>query len=265
MKVGITELVLPKLPVPEFFQTIKKAGFESAELAVRNVDDAPFSYKTTDSDLQGFKQAAADTGITIDSITIANSKGHLCLPPAEAKDAIAETIWALEAAAKLGATAALHTIGRPTPEIFYEEAYANAIANLKTIAPVCQKLHVALAAEFIWSGFLFSPMEMRSFLDAVGCPDVGFYFDTGNMKIFQLPQHWARTLAKHIKRVHLKDFKGGPSGNSWPGLLQGEVDFPAVMAELHKAGYDGPLVSEVSIRDQSLEDTAAAIRKIIAM
>lgn len=263
MKPALTELVLPKLPVPEFIATAKEAGFESVELAVRNSSEFPFSYSTTDEQLKTFSQASRELGLPIDSITISNASGHLLLPPDQARDAIAETIWALECGARLGATAALHTLGRCTPDLFYEDAYQNAIANLKTLAPVCERLHIALAVEFIWSGFLFSPLEMRRLLETVGSPDVGFYFDSGNMAIFQYPQHWVRALGPHIKRVHLKDFTGGPGKNSWPGLLKGSVDFHAVMAELRRAGYDGPLVSEVSISDQPLAETAAAIREIM--
>ena len=266
MKVAITELVLPTLPIPEFFKTIKAAGYESAELALRTAPDAPFNYSTTDADLMGFKKAAADTGISIDSITIANTSGNLHMAPADAKGAIDETIWGLECAAKLGAPVALHTLGAYTDDIPYDEAYCNSIANLKTLAKSCKKIGVAIAVEFIWTGFLFSPLEMRNMLSAVNCPDeIGFYFDSGNMCIFQYPQHWAHVLGPQIKRVHLKDFAGGPGNATWPGLLKGRVNFPAVMAELKNAGYDGPLTSEVSTNDASIEETAQAIRKIMQM
>lgn len=265
MKVAITELVLPTLSVPDFLTTIKAAGFESAELSVRNTADAPFGYHTTDDEIKSFGQASKEIGIPIDSITISNAKGHLLLPPDEAKDAIAETAWALEAGAKLGAKAALHTLGRFSPDLYYEDAYNNGIQNLKTLAPICEKLNISIAVEFVWSGFLFSPLEMRRFLEEVNSPAIGFYFDPGNMAIYQYPQHWARALAKYIKHVHVKDFKGGPGNYSWPGLLEGDINFPAVMAEIRKAGYDGPLVSEVNVKTQPLEETAAAIRKLIAM
>ena len=46
---------------------------------------------------------------------------------------------------------------------------------------------------------------------------------------------------------------------------QGAVDFPKVMAELRAAGYAGPLISEVPASLAPLAETAATIRKIIAM
>ena len=189
-----------------------------------------------------------------------NSKGNLLLPTLEAIPCIQETVWGLECAAKLGATAALHTLGRFTPELYYEDAYKNAVQNLKIIAPVAEKLNVALSVEFVWSGFLFSPVEMRRFLDEVGSTHVGFYFDPGNMAVFQYPQHWVRAIGKHVKRVHLKDFKGGPLNGVWTRLGEGACDFKAIFAELKKIGYDGPLVSEVATSLASLKDTADDIK-----
>jgi sugar phosphate isomerase/epimerase len=74
-----------------------------------------------------------------------------------------------------------------------------------------------------------------------------------------------RALGKRIFHVHLKDWKGRALNGEWTALLQGEVNFPVVMRELRQAGYQGPLVSEVSPSLASLEDTAAAMRKIAAM
>jgi hexulose-6-phosphate isomerase len=150
-------------------------------------------------------------------------------------------------------------------ELYYEDAYRNAVANLKKLAPVCAETGVALAVEFVWSGFLFSPLEMRRLLDEVASEHIGFYFDPGNMAVFQFPQHWVRACAPHIKMVHMKDWKGRALKGEWTPLLEGEVDFPVVMKELHAAGYDGPLVSEVSTDLASLEDTAAKIKQIAAM
>ena len=122
-----------------------------------------------------------------------------------------------------------------------------------------------LPLSFSGCGFLFSPLEMKRFLDEVGSPQIGFYFDPGNMAVYQFPQHWVRITGPHIKRVHMKDWQGRALNGAWHPLLEGGVDFPAVMAELRKIGYEEPLISEVSPSLASLEDTAVAIRKIMAM
>ncbi|MBQ9447373.1 MAG: sugar phosphate isomerase/epimerase [Victivallales bacterium] len=263
MHSSISQLVLSNLSMQDFFSQVKDAGYEAVELSLQPKNPS-FNYNTTDADLKAFKALSDEKGLPIESITIANSKGNLVLAPADAKECIDETAWALECAAKLGATAALHTLGRFTPDLYYEDAYKNAVANLKTLAPICEKLNVALSVEFVWSGFLFSPLEMRNFLNEVGSSHVGFYFDPGNMAVFQYPQHWVRALGKLVKRVHMKDWKGGPLNGQWTRLGEGACDFKAIMCELKKAGYDGPLVSEVSPSLASLKDTADDIKSIIA-
>lgn len=112
---------------------------------------------------------------------------------------------------------------------------------------------------------MFSPLEMAHFLDEVGSTRVGFYFDPGNMAVFQYPQHWVRILGRRIKLVHLKDWAGNALSGGWTPLLEGNVDFAAVMAELRAAGYDGPLTGEVEPHLAPLEKTADAIRRIMAL
>ena len=73
------------------------------------------------------------------------------------------------------------------------------MAGLRKLAPVAAKLKVALAFEFVWNGFLFSPMEAARFLDEVGSDYVGFYFDPGNMAVFQFPHHWVRILGRSAR------------------------------------------------------------------
>ncbi|MFO7946590.1 MAG: TIM barrel protein, partial [Armatimonadota bacterium] len=101
------------------------------------------------------------------------------------------------------------------------------------------------------------------FCDEVASPRVGLFFDTGNMVIFGFPQHWVRICGKHLMKVHFKDFQR--DGYEWKPLLEGDVNFPAVMKELRKIGYDGALLSEVSPRIAPIEETADAIRKIMEM
>ena len=124
---------------------------------------------------------------------------------------------------------------------------------------------MTIAVEFVWNGFLFSPVEMRRFMDEVGSDRVGFYFDPGNMAVFQFPQHWVRAIGDHLKMAHMKDWRGGAQNGDWTPLLEGEVDFAAVVRELRAIGYDGPMISETPPDMASLDATAEAIRRIIAL
>jgi len=267
MKIAVSELVAApaSLSMADFMQKAKDCGYDGVELSLRPKDDVPLNYRSSDADLAAFVQQARALNLDIPSITISTGKGNLLDSGSEAQDCIDQTLWGLECASKLGAAVALHTLGRFSADLFYEDAYNNAVANLKKIAISAAKLKVTLAVEFIWNGFLFSPLEMRRFLDEVGSPYVGFYFDPGNMAVFQFPQHWVRALGKRVRHVHLKDWQGNALNGKWTPLTQGAVNFPAVMHELSNAGYAGPLVSEVPESLAPWQDTAAAMRKIAAM
>jgi len=170
---------------------------------------------------------------------------------------------ALNVTKAFGVDTMLLTMGALTPDLFYNEAYANALKSLQLLAPTAEELNVNIAVEYVWNKFLLSPTEFARFCDEVGSTRIGFFFDSGNMTVFGYAEHWVRICGRHLQKVHVKDFRR--KGYEWTPLLQGDVDFPAVMRELRKIGYDGALLSEVSPRIAPLEDTAAAIRKIIEM
>lgn len=256
-------MILPQLSVAEFAAQAATASYEVVELALNRGGEI-----TPDlADAQLAQIAAEVRGAGVEPVSLAQLQctGNL-LESGEAQlISIEETCRGLQVAKAMGIGCTLHTLGRIHADLYYDDAYANAVFSLREIAREAEKLGVDLAVEFVWNGFLFSPLEMKRFLDEVGSTRIGFYFDPGNMAVFQFPQHWARITGAHIKMAHVKDWKGGALSGNWTPLLQGEVDFVAVMKELRAAGYDGPLISEVSVAQASPEETAAAIRKIIAL
>jgi hexulose-6-phosphate isomerase len=263
MKVGISHLILGGKPLADFFKESAEAGYEVVELCIKR--EGELTTETSTADLKRIREQAKNHGLSIDSVTHSHCTGNLLASGEVQQRSIDETKAGLRVASELGAYCTLHTLGRLSPDLPYDEAYMNGVKSLEALAPVAEELNVAIAAEFVWNGFLFSPLEMRRFLEEVGSDQVGFYFDPGNMAVFQYPQHWVHVLGKHIKMAHMKDWQGRALNGGWTPLLEGEVDFPAVMKELVAAGYDGPLISEVSPGMASIKDTADAIRKIIQM
>ena len=78
------------------------------------------------------------------------------------------------------------------------------------------------------------------------------------------------TLGQRIKRIHFKDFKlagrGGPA--HFADLLQGDVNWSAVMAALVKVGYNGVISPEIgreSNQPDQLKQVSAALDKILAL
>ena len=88
---------------------------------------------------------------------------------------------------------------------------------------------------------------MNAFVDGFGSKHVQVHFDTGNVMLFQFPEHWIPILGRRIKNVHFKEFskKGTDhSLDSFRTLLDGTTNWPAVMDALEQAGYEGYLTFE---------------------
>jgi len=263
MQVGISQLIMANVPLPEFVQKSTAAGYEVVELCLQR--DGDLTLKTSTDDLKAIVASIEDAGMKAVSMTHSHGTGNLLESGDLQRTAIDETCAGLETAAAMGIGCTLHTMGRMNTNLYYDDAYNNAQASLREIAKTAERVGVTLAVEFVWNGFLFSPLEMKRFLDEIGSEHIGFYFDPGNMAVFHFPHHWVRITGKHLKMVHLKDWKGNALNGGWPPLLEGDVDYAAMNRELRALGYDGPMISEVPPSDAPLEVTAESIRKIIAM
>ena len=120
--------------------------------------------------------------------------------------------------------------------------------------------------ENVWNRFLLSPLEFRDFLDKVGSDYVGCYFDVGNVILTGYPEQWVKILGSRIKRVHLKDFKKSVGTlDGFCDLLDGDVDYAAVMVALRDTGYDGPVTAEYFDCEADLPKISAAIDRILQM
>jgi hexulose-6-phosphate isomerase len=84
------------------------------------------------------------------------------------------------------------------------------------------------------------------------------------------PEDWILTLGQRIKRIHFKDFKlaTGNQPYRFANLLEGDVNWAAVMAALVKIGYRGFISPEIDRDPRQLDQmktVSAALDKILAM
>lgn len=263
MQVGISQLIARDMPLTDFLAQAAQSGYEVVELCMRQQGD--LTPATAPDQLAQIVASAQEQNLALVSMTHSHCTGNLLDSGTPQQTSIRETEAGLRAAAALGIGCTLHTLGSLRPDLYYDDAYRNGVQSLQQIAETAEQLQVSLAVEFVWNGFLFSPLEMKHFLDEVNSPYIGFYFDPGNMAVFQYPHHWVRIVGQHIKMVHLKDWQGRALNGGWPALLAGEVDYVAMNRELRAIGYDGPMISEVPSNVASWAETASAIRKIIQM
>jgi len=129
----------------------------------------------------------------------------------------------------------------------YEVVYERSSEAIRTLAPAAEKEGVVLAIENVPGKFLLSPLEMKRFIEEIGSPAVGCYFDVANCLYADgYPEQWIGILSGHIRNVHLKDYRlsaGGLSG--FTDIFEGDVNWQEVAKALAETEYDYALTCEV--------------------
>jgi len=171
---------------------------------------------------------------------------------------------ALRQAAILGAETVLVVPGVVNTDVSYDQAYEVSQKSICELLPLAEELDIMMCLENVWNKFLLSPLEMRDYIDSFDSPLVQAYFDVGNILLYGYPEQWIEILGQRIKKVHIKDFNVGT--RQFVGLLQGDVDYPTVMAAFRSIGYDGYITAELSpysqFPKQFAYDTAAQMDAI---
>jgi len=173
---------------------------------------------------------------------------------------------AIRTAVELGCDTILTVPGAVTEEIDYMMAWDNAHKTLESVIPFAAENKIYMAVENVWNKFLLSPREMAQFIDSFNSEWVGAYFDVGNILLYGYPQHWIKQLGSRIKKVHIKG-----SGHAdwvtfkWTSLLEGDINWKIVMAELKAIGFEGYLTAELSPDDRGLKGIADDMDYILSL
>jgi len=257
-------------PLEQVFQMAREHGFEAVEVAI--AEDGEITPQTTQEECNVILEKAQKAGVQLSSMASGMGWKYQIISndEAERRQAIDAIAASLRVTQMLGLDAYLCVPGRVGSEAEggtpYDAAYDNALAALRELAPVAEETGVTIGVENVWNKFLLSPLEMRDFLDKIGSPRVGCYFDVGNVLIMGYPEQWIRILGKRIAAIHFKDFEtevGTLEG--FGDLLAGDVNFKAVIAALRDIGYTGPLTSEFFGCEADLPKISAAMDKISQM
>lgn len=234
------------------FAAAAALGFEGVQPYIE--PEGYFSLRSGDNALRSVAAAARRAGIALTSLEIKPFSYLLTDDDPAVRAAGIKTVRrALEAAAAMEIPGVLIIPGYvglpwdPTAKpVRYDLAYDRTQQALGELAPHAETLGVSILVENIWNKFLLSPLEVRTLIDAVDSPRVGVLLDTGNLIAFGYPEQWVRILGSRIKEVHLKDYRESVGGiNGFVNLLEGDVNWPEVMAALAEVGYDGFLTAEV--------------------
>jgi hexulose-6-phosphate isomerase len=228
----------------------KDAGFDGIEL---NYDlESDISPKAGTREFQEIRRTADKIGIAISGLC-----SFLFWPYPLTSNDDAKRRRALELATRMAEAAhdlgtdnllvvpgAVHIPWRDDHEpVRNDICDRRALDAIATLLKTAEKVKVHLNIENIFfNGYLMTPMEMNAFVDSFSSPYVRVHFDTGNIMLFQHPEHWIQILGQRIGNTHFKEFtkKGTDhSLESFRPLLDGTTNWPAVMEALDETGYRG--------------------------
>ncbi|MEW4454213.1 sugar phosphate isomerase/epimerase family protein [Bremerella sp. JC817] len=153
-------------------------------------------------------------------------------------------ITAIHASKSYGGTSVLLVPGVVNNEVTYEQCWERSIEQIKKAIPIAKEANIQILMENVWNGFLTDPKETARFIDELDSDMVGAYFDVGNTVKFSPPHEWVPILGKRIKKLDIKDYGKGKGFGA--KLLEGDVDWPKVMAELREIDYQGWATAEIS-------------------
>ena len=263
MKIGITQIILGDTSLADTLELCQEAGYEAVELVFGEEKD--LNVHLSRDEILAVGQRCAAAGVEIGSVIAWYSeRGNLLSPSSAERDQGCKSLLrSLEIAGILGVDGVLLHPGQLGAEGTYEEAWDDLRDILKEAAQVAGANNAVIGLENVWNKFLLSPKEACEFIDAVASPWVGIYLDTANMMAYGHPEHWIRSLGKRISKVHFKDFSRAQ--HSFVNLLDGDTDWPVIMGELRRIGYDSTLIHEVGGDRQTLVELGDRMRQIGAM
>ena len=244
----------PELGWKDCISLASSSGFESVEINF----DSRLDLNVSDSILREIRTYAKTRNIIIDSVysrrqwatPISSENPVIRKEGEEVLDRLVDIAAILEARVILVIPGAVDNSCISTENIeitSYEDVYKRSLETISNTALKAEKSGIILAVENVPGKFLLSPLEMKQFIKKTESSSVGCYFDVANcLYCHGYPEQWIRILGKHIKAVHLKDYKLA-SGNltGFVNIFEGDVNWPEVTKALFETGYDLSLTSEV--------------------
>jgi sugar phosphate isomerase/epimerase len=202
---------------------------------------------TTQDEAQQVGQEARARGLTITTVYGGN------VPLDKGTDALRQMIDSCEAAG--GWSVMLSNVGN---EATYE-------ASCKTVAECAEyaagkKIAMVLKPH---GGTTGTGPQLRDTVKRIGHPNLSVMYDPGNIFFYSEgkvnPIEDCRAVLGLVRSLSIKDFRAPREVMFTPGT--GQVDFPKLLAELHRGGFThGPLLIE-SLTPGDLNQTLAEAKK----
>ena len=267
---GICSIIFPSdIPIAEKFRQAKAAGFDAMEL--RLGEEIPLTGNA--AQLSEIAQSSRNSGVRIATLwasqPLHENPLNSASPDVRARG-VSQLRRCIEIAHSVDCDAILLYPGSVTKDLGYQVTWTRFTDELSKVIPDAAQARVSLNMENVWNRFLVSPLEMRQFIDQFHSVWLQSHFDTGNIMQYGIPQDWISTLGPRIRRVHIKDYKlaAGSAQGRFVDLLEGDVDWKAVMAAFRATGYSGYMTPEISYQPgqpNQLQTVSRQLDSILAM
>ena len=269
MKIAFSLAIPNEKECDEILPMIRDAGFDGFEPTLTPAGGFP-NLEEPEASAEKLKAKADALGLEIPSM-----RGGPTFWPTFASPNPEDRDTAIDAAEKgmnavriMGGSAILVVPGRIQESRDYLAATQWATENGKRVAELAERIGILACMENVANGLFISPIDMRNLIDDIASPMVKSYFDVGNcLSMGQgYPEDWINILGERIGRIHFKD---GIENGDMCYLLQGEVNWPAVMESIRKIGYDQYISVELNpyklAPERMLAETCKNTQVILSM
>ncbi len=229
------EMAFANLPFEERLKRAAQCGFKNVEMWFVDM-----SFKGQPEQLA---QIAHTHGVTITNTVIGSPDGSLgggLTNPANRRQWLDRAAWTIEFTKRAGIPATIVCTGNEVEGISRSKMRASVVAGLKPTAETAEKAGVTLLLEplntrYDHPGYFLTGSDMGADIcREIGSPRMRLLFDCYHMQIME------GDLVKHIERN--LDVIGHFHSAGVPGrheLYQGETDYPFLLGQIEKLGYQG--------------------------
>lgn len=251
MKKAINAWSVPDdVPFELMFKKLSSVGFDGVEINLdpKGRSEHSLTMDSSKSQLKQIKELVLRYQLNICSISTSlysnmfgsNDSGERAL----CKDILNKQ---LEFANELDVDNILVVPGGIGEKTSIKQAFENTREIFLELLPIIEQMNIKIGLENVWNSFFTSPFDMVDFVDSLNCPNIGIYFDIGNVVIFSQPEYWIDILGHRILCIHVKDFvQSGIYRGYFVNLLEGSVRWSFVINALKASGFDGYITAELA-------------------
>ena len=271
MQLGIFAYTFVRSTVEEVFDAVRAHGMANTEWNYVAIAQQEVPDRIDPAFAQRVRGAAAERGITVDSI--AGYTNLVDPDPARRRAAVQRLFGLIRSARAHGADKVALCTGSRDPASMWRwhdanddaDAWADLLAALGACIRVAEEADVTLVFEPEVNNVVHTAGKARRLLDELQSPRLKVVFDGANIyhtgelaRQREMLTEAIDLLGADIALAHAKDIEqDGDAGHSAAGT--GKLDFAHYLGELARSGYDGPLLIH-GLEEHQVADSVRFLR-----